>query len=59
MKKIVALLIGIFSLFVGVFSGCKTTKTTGDFSITDIVWEIQEKSFEGKNTVVFSYKNII
>ena len=56
MKKIVVFMMSLVGLFALVFGGCNNNKKEA-FSITDIVWSVEEKLFKGENTIVFSYKN--
>lgn len=57
MKRIAALTLCIFSLFTFSLTGCNSTKTKETFSISDIDLIVEEKIFEGENTVVFSFQN--
>ncbi len=56
MRRKVALMVSIVCLFLVILSGCGFIEGRS-FSIKDIDWTVEEKIFEGKNTVVFSYQN--
>ncbi|MBE5756634.1 MAG: hypothetical protein E7342_02425 [Clostridiales bacterium] len=55
MKRIVALILSLLTIFT--LSACGGNGKSEKFSLSDIVWKVEETTFEGKNTVVFSYKN--
>lgn len=57
MKKTVALMLGVFSMVACFCSGCNNSKAKENLSISEIEWKVEEKAFEGKNCVVFSYQN--